>query len=100
MRIAKRLLGLACGLVLLTASAHAQNVKLGVLTDLGGPFADSSGRGAVEATKMAAEDLKAQLGTRQVEVVSADQENKPDVGAAIARRWLDTEHVDTIVNVP
>jgi branched-chain amino acid transport system substrate-binding protein len=100
MRIAKRLLGLACGLALLTASAHAQNVKLGVLTDLGGPFADSSGRGAVEATKMAAEDLKAQLGTRQVEVVSADQENKPDVGAAIARRWLDTEHVDTIVNVP
>ncbi len=90
---------LAVGL-LLSSGAYAQNVKLGVLTDLGGPFADSSGTGAVEATKMAAEDLKAQLGAHQVEVISADHQSKPDVGAAIARKWLDTEHVDTIVNVP
>ena len=101
MKITRKLLGITCVLTLLAATAaYAQNVKLGVLTDLGGPFADSSGTGAVEATKMAAEDLKAQLGTRQVEVISADHQNKPDVGAAIARRWLDTEHVDAIVNVP
>jgi branched-chain amino acid transport system substrate-binding protein len=101
MLIAKRLLEMACVLTLLAATtAYAQNVKLGVLTDLGGPFADSSGTGAVEATKMAAGDLKAQLGTRQVEIISADHQNKPDVGAAIARRWLDTENVDAIVNVP
>jgi branched-chain amino acid transport system substrate-binding protein len=95
------MLGFICALTVLGfTGASAQNVKLGVLTDLGGPFADSSGQGAVEATKMAAEDLKAQLGTRQVEVISADHQSKPDVGAAIARKWLDTEHVDVIVNVP
>jgi branched-chain amino acid transport system substrate-binding protein len=92
----------AVGLIVIFAAAHvyAQNVKLGVLTDLGGPYADSSGLGAVEATKMAAEDLKTQLGSHQVEVVSADHQSKPDVGAAIVRKWLDNEHVDVIVNVP
>jgi branched-chain amino acid transport system substrate-binding protein len=92
--------GLALGLTGMPLPAAAQSVKLGVLTDLGGPFADSSGAGAVEATKMAAEDLKTELGGRTVEVISADHENKPDVGAAIARKWLDTEHVDAVVNVP
>jgi branched-chain amino acid transport system substrate-binding protein len=92
----------AVGLIVIFAAAHvyAQNIKLGVLTDLGGPYADSSGLGAVEATKMAAEDLKTQLGSHQVEVVSADHQSKPDVGAAIVRKWLDNEHVDVIVNVP
>ena len=80
--------------------AQADTLKLGVLTDLNGPYADSSGAGAVEATKMAVEDMKAQLGSWTVEVVSADHQSKPDVGAAIARRWLDTEGVDTMVNVP
>ncbi len=91
---------LALGLMLGPALAAAQNVKLGVLTDLGGPYADSSGLGAVEATRMAVEDLKAALGARTVEVVSADHQSKPDVGAGIVRRWLDTENVDAIVNVP
>jgi branched-chain amino acid transport system substrate-binding protein len=90
----------AIGLSGFSTLAQAQNVKLGVLTDLGGPYADSSGQGAVEATKMAAEDLTAELGARRVEVISADHQSKPDVGAAIARRWLDTENVDAIVNVP
>lgn len=80
--------------------AHAQDLKLGVLTDLGGPYADSSGQGAVEATKMAVEDMQAELGARRVEVVAADHQSKPDIGAAVARRWLDTEGVDVIVNVP
>ena len=90
----------AMALVAAAPAANAQNVKLGVLTDLGGPFADSSGAGAVEATKMAAEDLKSALGDHQVEVISADHLSKPDVGASIARKWLDTENVDAIVNVP
>src|SRR3954466_3865149 len=90
----------AAVLLFVAASARAQDLKLGVLTDLGGPYADSSGQGAVEATRMAVADMRAQLGSRRVEVVSADHQSKPDIGAAIARRWLDTENVDVIVNVP
>src|SRR4051794_453449 len=84
----------------LALPAAAQDLKLGVLTDMGGPYADSSGQGAVVATQMAVEDMKAKLGTRRVEVINADHQSKPDVGAAIARNWLDTEGVDAIVNVP
>ncbi|MGD0107486.1 MAG: ABC transporter substrate-binding protein [Rhodopila sp.] len=101
MKFRGKLLALACIAALMGApAARAQNVKLGVLTDLGGPYADSSGQGAVEATRMAAEDLKAELGSHHVDVISADHESKPDIGAAIARKWLDTENVDAIVNVP
>ncbi|HYZ63810.1 MAG TPA: ABC transporter substrate-binding protein [Acetobacteraceae bacterium] len=96
----KRILGGSIIALGLCEPGWAQDIKLGVLTDLGGPYADSSGQGAVEATKMAVEDLQAQLGKRRVEVVSADHQSKPDVGAAIARRWLDTEGVDAVVNVP
>ena len=92
--------GLVCAGLAAPGWATAQTVKLGVLTDLGGPYSDSSGQGAVEATKMAVEDLKGALGTHQVDVISADHQSKADVGAAIARQWLDTEHVDAIVNVP
>jgi branched-chain amino acid transport system substrate-binding protein len=80
--------------------AKAQDVKFGVLTDLGGPYADASGQGAIVATQMAVEDMKDQLGNRRVDVVSADHQGKADVGAAIARNWLDTEGVDAILNVP
>ena len=90
----------SAALLLVPLAARAQNLKLGVLTDRGGAYADSSGQGAVEATKMAVEDLKPQLGTREVDVISADHQSKAGVGAAIARRWLDTEGVDVIVNVP
>lgn len=101
MKFRGKLLALVCTATVLAAPATwAQNVKLGVLTDLGGPYADSSGQGAVEATKMAAEDLKTELGSHHVEVVSADHQSKPDIGAAVARKWLDTENVDAIVNVP
>lgn len=87
-------------MLVLPLRAHSQDIKLGVLTDLGGPYADSSGLGAVEATRMAVADMAEKLGGRRVEVISADHQSKPDVGAAIARRWLDTEGVDVIVNVP
>ncbi len=84
----------------LALPAKAQDLKLGVLTDLSGPYADSSGQGAVVATQMAVEDMKDKLGSRRVEVISADHQSKPDVGAAIARNWLDTQGVDAILNVP
>ena len=102
--IGSRLVLAACAVVLalvgVPSPGRTQDIKFGVLTDIGGPYSDSSGMGAVEATRMAVEDLQAQLGSRRVEVVSADHQSKPDVGAAIAKRWLDTEGVDVMVNVP
>ncbi len=92
------MLVLAC--IGLAASASAQDVKFGVLTDISGPYADASGQGAVVAAQMAVEDMKDKLGSRRVEVISADHQGKADVGAAVTRNWLDTEGVDAIVNVP
>jgi branched-chain amino acid transport system substrate-binding protein len=82
--------------------AQAETVKLGVLTDLGGPYSDSSGKGAVVATQMAVDDLKEQLGAAKfdVSVLSADHLGKADVGSSIVRQWLDNDGVDAIVNVP
>ncbi len=100
MRLWKLVLAGCAALAGAPTPAPAQDLKFGVLTDLGGPYADSSGLGAVEATRMAVEDLKETLGDRRVEVVSADHQSKADIGAAIARRWLDNEGVDVIVNVP
>jgi len=89
---------LAC--LSLALPAAAQDLKLGVLTDLNGPYADASGQGAIVATQMAVDDMRQQLGDRRVDVLSADHQSKADVGAAIVRNWLDTEGVDAIINVP
>jgi branched-chain amino acid transport system substrate-binding protein len=79
---------------------HAQvSVKLGVLTDVGGPYSDLSGEGSVTATRMAIEDFNAEAKGIKAEVVYADHQNKPDVGAAIARRWFDQENVDVILDI-
>ena len=72
-------------------------VKIGVLNDMSGLYADIAGPGSVLAAQMAVEDFGKSL---KVEIVSADHQNKPDVGASIARQWFDTEKVDVIVDVP
>jgi branched-chain amino acid transport system substrate-binding protein len=75
-------------------------MKIGVLNDASGPYSDNAGEGSVTAAKMAAEDfMKANPGFK-VEIVSADHQNKADVGAAIARRWMDQEGVDAVADVP
>ncbi len=82
-------------------AAHAQlpaTVKVGVLNDMNGPFADQSGRGSVVAAQMAAEDFTAAGGGFKVGIVSADHLNKPDVGAQIAREWVDRDGVDAIAD--
>jgi len=71
-------------------------LRIGVLTDITGVYADISGRGAVEAVRMAAEDFGGQMFGRPIEVVSADHQNKADVGAAKAREWFDVGGVDMI----
>jgi branched-chain amino acid transport system substrate-binding protein len=74
-------------------------VRLGILTDLNGPYAGEAGRGVVEAVHMAADDMKPQLGDRTVHVAVADHQNTPDTGLTIARGWIDGG-IDAIVHVP
>ena len=84
---------------LLMAEASAQGVKVGILNDQSGTFADYGGKGSVEAAKMAIEDFGGSVLGRQIELVSADHQNKPDLASAIARRWYDTEGVDMITEL-
>jgi len=76
-------------------------VKIGVLTDMSGPYSGIGGQGSVVAAKMAVDDyLKATHSKLKIEVISADHQNKPDIGASLARKWYDSEGVDAIVDVP
>src|SRR5271170_5086776 len=95
-----------CGLAaffFLTPAAHAEmsggKVKIGVLTDLSGPYEQNSGLGSVEAAKMAAEEFGNKVNGVPVEIVAADHQNKPDIGAAIARRWFDLDGVDAVTDL-
>ena len=75
-------------------------VKIGVLTDESGVFSALSGAGSVEAARMAIEDFGGKVAGKPIELVDADHQNKTDLGLAIARRWLDNDGVDVIVDVP
>jgi branched-chain amino acid transport system substrate-binding protein len=74
-------------------------IKIGVLNDQSGLYADLAGQGSVTAAKMAVEDF-GKIPDTKVEVVFADHQNKPDVGSNIARQWYDVDGVDLIVDVP
>jgi branched-chain amino acid transport system substrate-binding protein len=86
----------------LAAQAQISNdvVKIGVLTDLSGPAATPTGPGSVAAAQMAVDDFGGTVAGRPIVVIAGDHQIKPDVGAAIARRWYDVEQVDLIVDVP
>jgi branched-chain amino acid transport system substrate-binding protein len=90
-------------LLLLAPAAHAEmsggKVKIGVLTDLSGPYEQNSGVGSVEAAKMAAEEFGNKVNEAPIEIVSADHQNKPDIGAGIARRWFDLDGVDAVTDL-
>ena len=88
----------ACAL-LAGAPASAQGVKIGVLADQSGTFADFDGKWSVEAAKMAIEDFGGSVLGRKIELVDADHQNKADVATAIARRWYDVEGVDMITDL-
>ena len=77
----------------------AKAVKIGVLNDMSSVYADYQGIGSVIAVRMALEDDNHNVGM-PVDLVSADHQNKPDIGLSIARRWFDTEGVDVIMDVP
>jgi branched-chain amino acid transport system substrate-binding protein len=90
----------ALGIIGTAAQAEDIPVKIGVLTDMSSLYADNTGPGSVAAAKMAVEDFNPAAHGMKVEVISADHQNKPDVGSNIARQWFDTDHVDAIVDVP
>ena len=75
-------------------------VRIGVLNDMSGLYADIAGPGSALAAKLAIEDFGAAKKGLKVELVSADHQNKPDVGSSIARKWYDTDKVDAIFDVP
>ena len=99
-----RRLCLAAGLALAAGGAHAQMsdgvVKIGVMNDQSGTYADLAGPGSVVAARMAVEDFGAAKKGIKVEIVVADHQNKPEVGSSIARQWFDVDKVDVIVDVP
>ena len=87
-----------------TGAAQAQIsddvIKIGVLTDMSSLYADLSGQGSVLAARMAVEDFGAAAKGMKVEIVSADHQNKADVGSSVARQWYDVDKVDVIVDTP
>jgi hypothetical protein len=101
--VVMRLMFCALMLSLLANTADAQSpdpIKVGVLNDQSGTYADLAGPGSVIAARLAVEDAGGTVLGRKVEVVVADHQNKPDIGAAIARRWYDVDGVSAIFDVP
>lgn len=93
---------LACALSF-AAPALAQDgapIRIGVLTDETGPYADSAGPGSILAAQMAVDDFGGKFKGRKIEIVHADTQNKPDIASNIARRWFDTDGVSAIVDLP
>ena len=88
----------ACGLVL-TGPVSAQGVKIGILNDQSGVYADYGGKWSFEAAKLAVEDFGGSVLGQKIEVISADHQNKPDLATAIARRWYEVEGVDMITEL-
>ena len=78
----------------------ARPVRIGVLTDMSGPYRDPTGPGSVACARQAAEEFMAANPGMPVEILSADHQNRPDVGSGIARQWYDTDGVDMILDVP
>ncbi len=99
-----RILVLMAALALAVGPAHAQIsdgiVKIGVLNDQSGLYADLAGQGSVVAARMAVEDFNAATKGLKVEIIFADHQNKTDVGSQIARQWYDADKVDLILDVP
>ena len=88
----------------LSTAAHAQYtdgvVKIGVLSDMSSVYSDLTGAGSVAAAKLAVQDFDPGSHGMKVEIVSADHQNKPDIGSNITRQWFDVEGLDVVVDVP
>ena len=100
-RTIARGLALAAGLASAWPAAaqvpSAKPIRIGVMNDQSGPYADNCGPGSVAAARLAVQDHGGAVGGRKIEIVLADDQNKPDIGLATARRWIDEDGVDVVV---
>jgi branched-chain amino acid transport system substrate-binding protein len=96
------MVALGAGVLLAPAMSAAQDgaVKIGVLDDMSGPYSENTGPGDLLAVRMAVADFGGTVLGKPIEVVSADMQNKVDVGVGIARRWYEQEQVDLIIGIP
>jgi branched-chain amino acid transport system substrate-binding protein len=100
MKLAGVALFAAAAFIGTAAQAEDLAVKIGVMSDMSGLYADLGGPGSVVAAKLAVEDFNPAAHGLKVDIVTGDMQNKPDVGANLARQWYDVDHVDMIVDVP
>lgn len=100
LRLISAILFAALGSAPGTAQISGGVVKIGVLSDMSSVYSSDTGKGSVTAAQLAIEDFGGKVAGKPIELVSADHQNKADLGAAIARQWLDVEQVDAIVDVP
>jgi branched-chain amino acid transport system substrate-binding protein len=98
----RALLALAAvfGLASTAALAEPAPLKIGVLNDQSGIYADMAGPGSVIAAQMAVEDFGGSVLGRPIAIVAGDHQNKPDVGAALVNRWIDEDGVEVIADIP
>src|SRR6185437_7833409 len=89
----------AIGGLLIAGPVSAQGVKIGILNDQSGVYADYGGKYSVEAARMAIEDLGGEVLGHKIEMATAAHQNTPDLAVSIARRWYDTENVDMITEL-
>lgn len=103
-----KIIGTAFCLLAFLPSTQAQSpaaappkgsLRIAVMNDMSGPYADTSGPGAVVAAQMAAEDFGGKVLGRPIEILAGDHLNKPDVGAQLVRRWIDEQNVEAIADV-
>src|SRR5262245_31531955 len=97
------LIGLVCVGVFLNSVAHAQSpsgaIRIGILNDQSGPYADFGGKTSVEAARVAVEAVGGKVLGKSIEIIVGDHQNKPDVASAIARRWFDVDGVSAVAEL-
>src|SRR2546428_2314844 len=97
------LIGVLCAGLVLNGPADAQSpgggVRIGILNDQSGPYADFGGKTSVDAGRMAVEDFGGKVLGRSIEIIIGDHQNKPDVASAIARRWFDVDGVSAVAEL-
>jgi branched-chain amino acid transport system substrate-binding protein len=88
-------------LMLMSSGARAGNdaIRIGVLTDMSGPYSDNLGPGAVLAARMAVDEFGGTVIGKRIELLVADHQNKPDIGVSIIRRWFDVDHIDAVTEM-
>ncbi|APT32561.1 MAG: ABC transporter permease [Cupriavidus sp.] len=99
--LAAALAGTALGSVPAAAQGTFSDnaVRIGILNDQSGLYAEYGGQGSVEAARMAVEDMGGKIGSVPIEILSSDHQNKPDIASAIARQWYDRDNVDAIMEL-